>query len=63
MIKYLPTHVGKGLTRGRVHRAYRGLVIGHGNEIRYIYEFISYISYYVNSYKARLAKARRWSKR
>ena len=38
-------------------------VIGHGNEIRYIYEFISYISYYVNSYKARLAKARRWSKR
>jgi len=26
-------------------------VIGHGNEIRYIYEFISYISYYVNSYK------------
>jgi hypothetical protein len=38
-------------------------VIGHGNEIRYSYEFISYISYYVNSYKARLAKARRWSKR
>ena len=26
-------------------------VIGHGNEIRYIYEFTSYISYYVNSYK------------
>ena len=38
-------------------------VIGHGNEIRYSYEFISYISYYVNSYMARLAKARRWSKR
>jgi hypothetical protein len=34
----------------------RKLVIGHGNEIRYSYEFISYISYYVNSYKARLAK-------
>jgi hypothetical protein len=31
-------------------------VIGHSNEIRYSYEFISYISYYVNSYKARLAK-------
>jgi hypothetical protein len=38
-------------------------VIGHGNEIRYSYKFISYISYYVNSYMARLAKARRWSKR
>ena len=31
-------------------------VIGHGNEIRYSYEFVSYKSYYVNSYKARLAK-------
>ena len=31
-------------------------VIGHSNEIRYSYEFISYIPYYVNSYKARLAK-------
>ena len=40
-----------------------GHVIGHGNEIRYSYEFIAYISYYVNSYMARLAKARRWSKR
>ena len=27
-------------------------VIGHGNEIRYSYEFISYLSYYVNSYLA-----------
>jgi len=33
-------------------RVLEGLrVIGHGNEICYIYEFISYISYYVNSYK------------
>ena len=31
-------------------------VIGHSNEIRYSYEFISYISYYVNSYVVRLAK-------
>jgi hypothetical protein len=40
-----------------------GAVIGHGNKIRYSYKFVSYISYYVNSYKAHLAKARRWSKR
>ena len=27
LTKYLPKHVRKGLTRGRAHRAYRGLVI------------------------------------
>ncbi len=35
-------------------------VIGHGNEIRYNYEFILYN---MNSYLACLAEARRWSKR
>ena len=68
----LPHHAGKFLpkTKGFFPHDFTLIasvvgesVIGHGNEIRYSYEFISYISYYVNSYMARLAKARRWSKR
>ncbi len=62
----LPRHVGKFLPKTKcffphnftlIASVVGESVIGHGNEIRYSYEFI-----HINSYVARLAKARCWSK-
>ena len=63
----LPHHAGKFLpkTKGFFPHDFTLIasvvgesVIGHGNGIGYICEFV-----YTNSYMARLANARRWSKR